>query len=525
MELLRKVFSWKEIQSSHRLMLLIVLAIGLFNLFWGEKVPAAGGLGWDGVVYASMVRDLGTILSHHHLSGYYTQRIVPAAIVRGMLLALGAPMNNANIIRGFEVYNLILLSGACWAWKRMVSVHHLSLAGCWLGFSGIFINYECSKQSFYNPVLTDVTALFVAMLLLLFYVEKRPLALFFTTIIGAFSWPVVSVSGACLLFFMRTELPVNVVAPASASFITKETPILQLVKLGGLVFLALSIIGCIGIALASPRPDLACNLPAPLAHALLRLASECTQRRFFLGIERLLTALPSFVGMFLALFLLVGSIKFFRAVLVSIYRAQRTLVALSCAAFLVPFGVAKVLSNPDIANEGSLLQLILHALLPPEGKFFLPFVTLAVFWGPAMLLMIVCWKAFCVEARRLGPGVVAIMAMSMLLGLVGEPRFLTIGWPFFVLALVRTLERVRVNASFKYVFGALTIMYAQFWMRINVAPWSPSDYEGIQEYPKQIYFMHYGLWMNWWAYSFQLVALIISAIWLYKTMETKPAAD
>ena len=120
-------------------MFLVVLVLGLLNFFWGERVPAGGGFGWDGVVYAHMVRNLGSMISEGQLSSYYAQRILPSAIVRGMLLCSGVPMNNTNIIRGFEVYNLVLLLGACWAWKRISGAVHLSLAGRWIGFSGIFV--------------------------------------------------------------------------------------------------------------------------------------------------------------------------------------------------------------------------------------------------------------------------------------------------------------------------------------------------------------------------------------------------
>jgi hypothetical protein len=222
--------------------------------------------------------------------------------------------------------------------------------------------------------------------------------------------------------------------------------------------------------------------------------------------------------MLLALAMLVGSGKFVPAVLTSMRRAKPVLVALSAAAVLVPFFVVKAVSNPGIANESNLKNLIKLALLPQEGKFLLPFVTLAVFWGPVLLLMILCWKAFCVEARKLGPGVMAIMGMCMLLGLVGEPRFITIAWPFLVLVLVLAFEKMHVKASFKYAFAALTVLFAQFWMKINLAPWSASPFEGLQDYPKQIYFMHLGLWMSWWSYGIQLVALVLSAIWLHKNM-------
>ncbi|MBC7489927.1 MAG: hypothetical protein H7240_08175 [Glaciimonas sp.] len=93
-------------------MLLIVLALGLLNFFWGEKVPAGGGFGWDGVYYAEMVRNLDSMINGGQLNSYYTQRILPSAVVRGILLFSGASMSDANIIRGFEVYNSALLTGA-----------------------------------------------------------------------------------------------------------------------------------------------------------------------------------------------------------------------------------------------------------------------------------------------------------------------------------------------------------------------------------------------------------------------------
>src|SRR5450759_2625136 len=102
MKLIEKAFSWNEIQSSHRLMILIVLALGLLNFFWGEKVPAGGGFGWDGVLYADMVRNLDSMISGGQLSSYHAQRILPSAIVRSMLLFSEVSMSDTNIIRGFE---------------------------------------------------------------------------------------------------------------------------------------------------------------------------------------------------------------------------------------------------------------------------------------------------------------------------------------------------------------------------------------------------------------------------------------
>ncbi len=523
MTFIEKAISWKEIQSSHRLMILIVFVLGLLNFLWGEKVPAGGGLGWDGVLYADMVRNLGSMISGGQLGSYYAHRIFPSLIVRSMLLLSGTPTSDMNIIRGFELYNLVLLVGACRVWKRVADIFSLSLSGRWIGFSGIFVNFECSKQAFYYPVLTDVTALFVAMLLLLFYVEKKPIALFFATIIGAFCWPAVSICGAFLLIFPREDLPGEVIEPAPSTFTFKSLTLSNLIKPRGLAVLIMSIIGYISLPMVVPVSEHASNV----FNNWLRISGNAMPFNVVLlfdRLERLLTGLPALVGMLVALAMLIGSRSFFPALLANLRRTQLSSAALAIAAVLIPFYMVKTISNPGIANPNSILQFIKRVILPGEdlhnlkGKFLLPVVTLAVFWGPVVLLLLLYWKAFCVEARKLGLGVVAIIAISLPLGLIGEPRFITIAWPFFVLGLVLALESSSTKTSFKYVFAGLTVVYAQFWMKLNLTPWLPQDMAYPLKFPQQVYFMHYGLWMSWWAYFVQLTVVVLSAIWLHKTV-------
>ena len=512
-------------------MLLIVFSLGLLNFFWGEKVTAGGGFGWDGVNYANMVRNLDIMLSDGQLSHYYAQRFLPSAMVRGLFLITGISMSDLHIIQVFELYNLVLLACTCWVWKRVADNFTLSLAGRWIGFSGIFINFECSKQAFFYPVLTDVTALFIAMLLLLYYVTKRPVALFFTTIIGAFCWPVVSVSGALLLIFLKTELSKDVVDSPSTALDTNVFRTFNYLKYGGLI-LVIALIGYLIIDQLVPVSDQACSvfsaqlqtlanaLPSNISNALERMlhnSDTCILDKLLINrAQPFLTALPSLYVLLVALIMLVGSFAFFKETILNFRRTDISLVALSIAAVLIPALIVRSIENPGIANAGSVYNLIFGILFPPKGKFLLPFVTLALFWGPLVLLLVMYWKAFTRQARKLGPGVMAIVAISITLGLVNEPRFLTIGWPFLVLGIVLVLEESKTKPAFKYVLLVLTILYAQFWMRLNLSPWMPPDYEGLQDYPKQLYFMHYGLWMSWLSYLIQLPVLVFSAYWLNK---------
>lgn len=529
--LLKKALSWHEINSSHRLMILVVVVLGLLNFFWGEKIPAGGGFGFDGVRYAEMVRHLDSMVSGGQLSSYHAQRILPSAIVRSMMLLSGIAMSDLSIIRFFELYNLFLLVGACLVWKRVADNFSLGLAGRWIGFSGIFINFQCSKQAFYYPVLTDVTALFIAMLMLLFYVERKPIALFFTTIIGAFCWPVVSVCGASLLILLRAELPKEVIVPTPSTFTIKFIALPSLVKITGLAILILSIIGYLILsqiwqlsadacnALNTPLQILA-NLRLPVvSHALERVLTgnnACALETILNKVESFLTVLPSLFGLLLALWMLIGSGSFFKVVLSGLMRSPLSLVLLAISAILVPSIMVRIISNPAVGNPSDLMFLVKVMLFPQEGKFLLPIVTLAVFWGPVVLLLVLYWQEFCVESRKLGPGFMVVIGISLLFGLVGEPRFMTIAWPFLVLGLVLAMERSSTKGTFKYVFVVLTVLYAQFWMKLNLAPWFGADNEGLLEFPKQLFFMHYGLWMSWWSYAIQLVVLLLSIVLLHR---------
>ena len=401
-----------------------------------------------------------------------------------------------------------------------------------IGFAGIFINFECSKQSFYNPVLTDVTALFIAMMLLYFYLEKRPLAIFSTTIIGAFSWPVVSISGALLLIYMKSELSYQSINPSvQGGLIKKFTS-----RLIGICFFlgTLGVFGYIFLVFISPPSEEACHsfsthfsnfigkLPIGISSYIGWMTNDnytCVLEKLLIKSSQLLTSFLSIFIMLFALVVLIGSKKFVKESIFNLFKVKPSLVALALAVIVIPAFLVSLISNQNIANAGSAMNLIKAILFPPEGKILLPLVTLTSFWGPLILLLIFNWHAFCKKARGLGSGVVGVIAISLILGLANEPRFLTIGWPFMVLGVVLMLEEFILTKPFKYLLLSLTILYAQFWIRLNYAPWLPPDGEGLLDYPKQLYYMHYGLWMAWGSYLIQLIIFTISGILLKGILE------
>jgi hypothetical protein len=172
---MRKRISMRGAPTPLPSMIFIILVLGVFNLLFGEIVPAGGGFGWDGVTYADMVRRLASMISDGQLSRYYAQRILPAVTVRAILTVSAADLSDKNIIYGFEVLNLLALVVGAIAWRRIADRLSIGPSGLWIGFASLFLNYFATKHLMFAPVTTDAAALLVNLLLLLFYRERRPL--------------------------------------------------------------------------------------------------------------------------------------------------------------------------------------------------------------------------------------------------------------------------------------------------------------------------------------------------------------
>jgi hypothetical protein len=374
----------------------------------------------------------------------------------------------------------------------------VSLRGRWLGFGALFLNFQCSKQAFYYPVLTDVTALFLGMLLLLFYVEKRPIGLLVTAILGALTWQVTGLSGAVLLLFLEQAVAGE---GATKSYVSMSPKFVHAFKMAWVMLLVVAIATC-GILGA--------------VEALVGV--ERTRLWHLIELQFYVTSLPSLFGAFFALLVLVDSRSSVAKWVRSLKSTRPLLIGLSIAALIIPWLVVHAIANRTLVDANSARGVLQLLLAPARGKFLLPLVAQTVFWGPMVLLLLLNWRAFSLQARKLGPGFVAVVGLSVTLALTTEPRFITLGWPFLVLGGVLMMERMAVASSFKYVYPLITIVSAQFWIKLNLAPWPADDYADIKVFPKQMYFMHHGLWMAWWPYAIQFACICCCLVWLHRTI-------
>lgn len=492
----------------------IVLIFGFFNFFFGEKILLNEGLGWDGAFYAEMVRRLPEMIELGQLNTYYAQRIAPLVVIRGLMLLFGVSTTpSIHIVQAFEIYNLVLLLIICRIWYDLMNSLGLKSRWRWFGFFSLFFSYEAAKQGFYYPVLTDITALLISVLLLRFYVSMRPFAILVTAVVGAFVWPVATLVGACLILLPRP-------ASSNASADVKRTRERHY-NIYLLVFWAAILAACIAIYFqldkASPDAPLRCNVPDVITTWFGSPTITCTWNAF-------VTSIPSLLLMAAAsLTLLVHCLQrwpvgtMWKAV--SIYR-----VGLAIAAVLIPYIILSLISNPALKRPSGIRALIEMMLLPPAGKFLLPFVTLGVFWGPMFLILILRWTAVSRALNKLGPGIAVSIALSLPLGLANEPRFLTLSWPFCIIGGLFVLRQIDVRGRFIALFGVLVLLSAQFWLPLNRHIWEPIGTVPKSDALTPTYFMHYGLWMPWLPYIVQGICIVGALICLNALMRKSTPA-
>src|SRR5262249_2247085 len=148
------------------------------------------------------------------LDGYYVQRVLPSAVLHHVLRLLAIPPTKPVIVWSFGLLNAALLALTAYIWCRVADQLGVGGRGRWLGFVGLFVNYAVLKMAAYYPVLTDIPAFAVGMLMLSCYLGRRHLALAAVTALGSFVWPTLFYQGALFLLFPRDRADAEGCRPA-----------------------------------------------------------------------------------------------------------------------------------------------------------------------------------------------------------------------------------------------------------------------------------------------------------------------
>lgn len=491
-------------------MLLVILVLGLVSIRWAEKLPVGDGFGWDGVLYATWAKDFHKSVFVDGLSDYYVQRLAPSAIVHYGARALLWPFysseqsrsiltQNKNVMLSFGIYNLILLLLAVYIWGLIAGHLNLSDKGKWFGFCALFVNYAIAKSNFYQPVLTDTTAFTLGILMFYFFLTRKSLGLLAVMIIGCFTWPTIPFMAGLLLVFPRPDGEVlSTQSLASAVAMSRLTWFV-------------SAVACALVSLV-------------FAYLLWRDVPGQWDKVSMVRID--FTLLYSSIALVLV-YLFVG----FRAALMDRrlfdFRYLRSEIRWKWAAvvLMVLFlwrVVVHQIATP-VPYSWNSRELVIYTFVSSLTEPLIFVVAHAVYYGPAIVLLLIFWRPFCESAGQYGIGFRLFVIVNLCLSICPQSRYQIPYVSAFVIVLVTMLDRSVLHRWTLTWWILLSIFYSKIWYTFNTAPMIPDGTMAVfQTFPLQHFFMNSGPWMSKPMYLVQGGVVLVTAITLYFLVGRQP---
>ncbi|HEU4729432.1 MAG TPA: hypothetical protein VFT22_16135 [Kofleriaceae bacterium] len=461
-------------------MALLVAALAIATIAWGERIGVNGGEGWDGRAYAAWARDFPGEVLGHGVNAYQSQRVVPSAIVYYATAALGLPHTRAGVIFGFQLLDALCLVATALVLYRIARALAWSRAAAWAAFAAVFESFAVARNALYYPTLTDPTALALGAALVCAFVERRPVAIAAVAVVAAGTWPALLPLALAALVLPRPPEPL----PGALPEVT-----------GGWVRLA-----ALAVAAAAALTvvlGLRSGLRHPYHPGLLAAARH----------ELFVVTIPTCAAIVAA-----GAHAVARQprtwALVAYVRGLgrwRTALAIAAGAAIV---VASALWVRRVGTQGSGITVDEFKAMWAESALRAPLwgaVHHVVYFGPIALVAIGAWRHVAAVIARWGPAAVVMAAMLVILSIATESRVMS---HLFVFAAVCAIEATaeRWTPRRAVVFAALAAVWSKLWWKIGYDV--PHDARG---WPDQRFTMHHGPWASDLTFVLHLAAAVITA--------------
>jgi hypothetical protein len=482
---------------TNRAMVAVMLAIGIANLLWAERLTVQGGLGWDGEVYARWARDFYDAVVVERIPGYYTGRILPAAIIHYSLRLANLPITAATIIAAFGIYNLVLLLAGVWMWGRIADTLRIDRRGKWVGFSLLFLSYAVLKTNFYQPVLTDTSAFVLGIAACYCYFAGRPAGLLAVMAAGAFTWPTMPLIAGLLYVFPHQ--------PGVAGESTGRDAVPPRAR-------HIATWGAVAIAGA-----------AALAYGFLLTHDFATRVWASRRIVRMDLDLIAISIVAALAYLFVASRRVLEDPRLSDPARFRPALDLRrCAIAALVLAIAAMATH-QIANGQSInftaAGFAAYTFLTAAADPLIFLVAHAVYFGPAIPLLALLWTPFCRSLGDFSIGLRVVVLASVVLALNSQSRQQINVVPLFVVVLVRVLHQRGISAAWPPAAALLCIACSKVWYVFNTGPQiDDGTQEVLLRFPLQHLFMSSGPWMSRDMYFIQGALVCALTVFLYVTV-------
>lgn len=461
------------------LMALLVALYAIPTALFGELFPVNNGLGDDGLAYGELTRRFSGLARSGGIDDYDAWRSLPCGLVWLGLRIIGElPATEIDLVRGFRWLAVVELVGSVYVLREIARLLRLSSSGWWLAFFALYGSWSVLKWTFYDPVLVDVSAFVLGLVIVWAFLTRSRVFLAAVTLSAAFVWQEAFYVSLALLV-----LPRSVVWKDDAP---------RARRWGGLVAI-LSGIVLVGILLAIDDEYSGAQAFAPQWTGPIAIG-------FSVAIAAAWVAL--------GLFPVISTVLRARSA-----RTDWRAIGLGVAVVALAIGIHKVLTrNPDPALAATrpqpyttfiIAKINLWTSIQRPGVFL---VAHAAFFGPVVLLVVACWSRIVGRARDLGLGALAVLALLTAVSVNSQSRHFIELVPLVALLAVVVVQPV-LRPWHVGAFGVVTLAASKAWLPINHGsfPFPGTAYE----FPRQYLSMNLGPWMSGDSYVIQGSVLLV----------------
>lgn len=458
------------------ILLLTLYSIGYY--FFGERIPVYNGFGWDGTLYAAYAQSFWGVLRHTN-DIYHINRILPSFIIYCFLKLLHLNAKSPTIIvDAFIIFNSILFILSAYIWFKLCNYKKFAISTYWLGFISLFVNYLYLKHNYYDSVLTDTAAIFLGMLTLYFYVQKKYWCLALTMIPAYFTWPISIVLLAPLLLYTNS--------------VSVAQPINRMEYSGSLFITAVFIGACIYLTYILGNTKIVGNsvyiyyplLPLSILLAAIFIYMVFLHSRLFITLNNLF------------------KINYQNLCYLTV-TAVICLVIYSWLKHHLPHYA----TDKSFFTIADLLSVCVLSAIAKPGLFF---IAPLAFLGPVVILIIFYLKDIMRASLQDSFGMMLFIIATAVLALNSQTRQIDFNYPFIIYLVCLIMDKKSITNRSLLLYLVAGLIISKVYYLINVEPLTGS----ILTFPFQRFMMNSGTYMNWGGYFVNLGLFILAIIFV-----------
>lgn len=452
--------------------LLLFAAFITYSFLYGERVWVNDGAGWDGSIYASFAESFHHKIIGKEISSYYLQHSFPSAVIYYITQLFHFKFTSTlEIIKAFLIYNYVLLLCSIFYLHKIAQHLKFTLKTRYLMYAAIVLTVPLLKKITYLPIGTDMTALFMGIVIFYYYLKQNYIVLFLVSVFAAFVYPSMIYVGFIILIVPNISV-------SSIEFKSNYQKIIKIVLVSAYVIFAFFLVKS-GFQSGNNSQQINFKLEyvslSVIAIYLYRLLLPISFSYKFSFPQWHKVAFHVILGV-----LFVSIIKFI------IFKFSN--------------------SNPTPLKISFFFDSIMYgSIVNPLGSI----VSHISYFGPFIFFIFLFWKKIYAEIQKFGLPILVFFCLYLFLTLGRESRQFINAWPFFVIISCVYLNKYDFSWRFIYMFVIMSIIFSKVWFSINVENMALKATNAL-EFPAQRFFMMNGAWMSHTMYYVHLIAEILS---------------